>query len=114
MIAVQPDEGASLRFAAKVPGTAMRVRPVQMDFQYGRSFLRESPEAYERLVHDALLGEATLFTRADEVEAAWEIVDPVLAAWAGDGEPEPYDAGSAGPAGADRLPARDGDAWRPL
>ncbi|HYV14495.1 MAG TPA: glucose-6-phosphate dehydrogenase [Conexibacter sp.] len=117
VIAVQPDEGASLRFAAKVPGTAMRVRPVQMDFQYGRSFLRESPEAYERLVYDALLGEATLFTRADEVEAAWRIVDPVLAAWAEEsvvGGPKPYAAGTAGPAEADRLTARDGNAWRPL
>jgi glucose-6-phosphate 1-dehydrogenase len=121
VIAVQPNEGMSLRFAAKVPGTTLRVRPVQMDFQYGRSFLRESPEAYERLLHDALLGDPTLFTRADEVEAAWEIVDPVLAAWAGappanpvDGEPEPYPAGSGGPAGAERLPAQDGRAWRPL
>ena len=79
---VQPDEGATLRIAAKMPGTALRMRPVQMDFQYGTSFLRESPEAYERLLLDALLGDATLFTRADEVEAAWQIVDPVLAAWA--------------------------------
>jgi glucose-6-phosphate 1-dehydrogenase len=114
VIAVQPNEGMSLRFAAKVPGTTLRVRPVQMDFQYGRSFLRESPEAYERLVHDALVGDATLFTRADEVEAAWRIVDPVLAAWARDGEPERYEAGSDGPESAERLPARDGRGWRPL
>jgi glucose-6-phosphate 1-dehydrogenase len=113
-IAVQPNEGATLRIAAKVPGTTMRVRPVQMDFQYGSAFLRESPEAYERLLHDALLGDATLFTRADEVEAAWRVVDPVLAAWAAEGEPEPYPAGSAGPPSADALPARDGNAWRPL
>jgi glucose-6-phosphate 1-dehydrogenase len=114
VIAVQPNEGATLRIAAKVPGTTMRVRPVQMDFQYGSSFLRESPEAYERLLHDALLGDATLFTRADEVEAAWRIVDPVLDAWAAGGEPEPYPAGSDGPPGADALLAADGRAWRAL
>ena len=114
VIAVQPNEGATLQIAAKMPGTALRMRPVQMDFQYGTSFLRESPEAYERLLHDALLGDATLFTRADEVEAAWRVVDPVLAAWAEDGAPQAYEAGSAGPACADELLARDGHAWRPL
>jgi glucose-6-phosphate 1-dehydrogenase len=121
-IAVQPNEGATLRIAAKVPGTAMRVRPVQMDFQYGSAFMRESPEAYERLLHDALLGDPTLFTRADEVEEAWRIVDPILATWdasppakpeAG-GEPEPYAAGTPGPPSADALARRDGHAWRPL
>ncbi len=123
VISVQPNEGATLQIAAKTPGTALAVRPVQMDFQYGTSFLRESPEAYERLLHDALLGDATLFTRADEVEAAWQVVDPVLAAWAnegappaepGVGEPQPYAAGSAGPAAADALLAADGRAWRSL
>jgi glucose-6-phosphate 1-dehydrogenase len=114
ILAVQPDEGTMLQIAAKVPGTAMRVRPVQMDFEYGSSFLRESPEAYERLLHDALLGDATLFTRADEVEAAWQIVDLVLKAWASEGAPEPYPAGTAGPSSADALPAREGRAWRPL
>ena len=89
VIAVQPNEGATLQIAAKMPGTALRMRPVQMDFQYGTSFLRESPEAYERLLHDALLGDATLFTRADEVEAAWEIVDPVLKAWEDPASGEP-------------------------
>jgi len=114
VISVQPNEGATLQIAAKMPGTALRMRPVQMDFQYGTSFLRESPEAYERLLHDALLGDATLFTRADEVEAAWQIVDPVLTAWDTGGEPEPYPAGSAGPPAADELLARDGRTWRPL
>jgi glucose-6-phosphate 1-dehydrogenase len=114
VISVQPNEGATLQIAAKMPGTALRMRPVQMDFQYGTSFLRESPEAYERLLHDALLGDATLFTRADEVEAAWRIVDPVLAAWDADQAPEPYPAGSSGPATADELLAADGRAWRPL
>jgi len=115
VISVQPNEGATLQIAAKVPGTALRMRPVQMDFQYGTSFLRESPEAYERLLHDALLGDATLFTRADEVEAAWQIVDPVLGAWeAADDEPERYEAGTAGPRSAEQLLAQDGRAWRPL
>jgi glucose-6-phosphate 1-dehydrogenase len=114
VISVQPNEGATLRIAAKVPGTAMRVRPVQMDFQYGAAFLRESPEAYERLLHDALMGDATLFTRADEVEAAWRIVDPVLRTWEAGGAPEPYEAGMPGPIAADALPALDGHSWRPL
>ena len=74
VLSVQPDEGASLRLVAKVPGQTMSVRPVQMEFKYGTSFLGDSPEAYERLLHDALLGDATLFTRADEVEAEWRIV----------------------------------------
>jgi glucose-6-phosphate 1-dehydrogenase len=116
VISVQPNEGATLQIAAKMPGTALRMRPVQMDFQYGTSFLRESPEAYERLLHDALLGDATLFTRADEVEAAWQIIDPVLKAWEDpeSGEPELYAAGTPGPRCADELLARDGRAWRPL
>src|SRR5262249_48858010 len=115
VIAVQPDEGVSLRIAAKVPGGAsFRVRPVQMDFQYGSAFLGESPEAYERLLSDALHGDATLFTRADEVEAAWRIVDPVLRAWQTDGAPEAYGAGTPGPGAADRLIESDGRAWRPL
>ncbi|HXE45580.1 MAG TPA: glucose-6-phosphate dehydrogenase [Conexibacter sp.] len=116
VISVQPNEGATLQIAAKMPGTALRMRPVQMDFQYGTSFLRESPEAYERLLHDALLGDATLFTRADEVEAAWQIVDPVLEAWEDpdSGGPEPYEAGTPGPRAADALLAQDGRAWRPL
>ncbi|MGB2710320.1 MAG: glucose-6-phosphate dehydrogenase [Conexibacter sp.] len=121
VISVQPNEGISLRFTAKVPGTAMRVRPVQMDFQYGSAFLRESPEAYERLLHDALVDDPTLFTRADEVEAAWRIVDPVLAAWAPAppakpvvDEPERYPAGTDGPVAAEQLLAGDGRAWRPL
>jgi glucose-6-phosphate 1-dehydrogenase len=115
LLSVQPNEGATLRIAAKSPGTTMHVRPVEMEFQYGSAFLRESPEAYERLLHDALLGDATLFTRADEVEQAWRIVDPLLSAWAKDGgKPEAYEAGSDGPAGADQLLARDGRQWRAL
>jgi glucose-6-phosphate 1-dehydrogenase len=114
LIHVQPNEGMSLGIGAKVPGLGMTIRTVHMDFLYGAGFREGVPEAYERLILDAMHGDATLFTRADEVEAAWAILDPVLAAWAQDGEAEPYEAGTAGPAGADRLIARDGDAWRPL
>jgi glucose-6-phosphate 1-dehydrogenase len=115
LISVQPNEGVSLRIVAKVPGSTMDVRPVQMDFNYGAAFLGESPEAYERLLHDVLVGDPTLFTRADEVETAWRIVDPVLKAWAQGNPPlEPYEAGTSGPKGADRLPAADGRAWREL
>jgi len=112
VISVQPGEGASLRMLAKMPGTAMHVRPVHMDFEYGTSFLRESPEAYERLLHDALLGDPTLFTRGDEVEAEWRIVDPIIDAFAREEVAlETYPAGSEGPAAAEELLARDGRAW---
>jgi glucose-6-phosphate 1-dehydrogenase len=115
VISVQPNEGASLRMMAKVPGSTMDVRPVQMDFQYGASFLRESPEAYERVLHDALIGDATLFTRSDEVEAAWRTVDPILKEWESSlARPYPYAAGSTGPEAARTLIERDGRNWRPL
>ena len=112
VLAVQPDEGASLRIVAKVPGQTMNVRPVQMEFSYGESFLSASPEAYERLLHDALRGDATLFTRADEVEEEWKVVDPILESWASGPPPTPYEAGSQGPADADELLAARGRAWR--
>jgi glucose-6-phosphate 1-dehydrogenase len=112
VLSVQPDEGASLRIVAKVPGQTMNVRPVLMDFNYGEAFLSSSPEAYERLLVDALRGDATLFTRADEVEVEWRIVDPILRAWESASGPEPYEAGSQGPAGADALLAVRGRAWR--
>src|SRR5205823_490880 len=83
VLRIQPDEGISLRFGAKVPGGSFRVRSVSMDFSYGAAFLEETPEAYERLLLDAMLGDPTLFIRSDEVEQAWRIVDPVLEAWAG-------------------------------
>ena len=114
VLSVQPDEGASLRLVAKVPGQTMNVRPVQMEFKYGSSFLGDSPEAYERLLHDALVGDATLFTRADEVEAEWRIVQPILDAWRTAPPPEAYEAGSQGPAEADRLLAVRGRSWRRL
>jgi glucose-6-phosphate 1-dehydrogenase len=112
VLSVQPEEGASLRIVAKVPGQTMNVRPVQMEFNYGEAFMSTSPEAYERLLHDALRGDATLFTRADEVEAEWKVVDPILQAWDGDGGPAPYEAGGQGPAQADELLAVRGRTWR--
>ena len=115
VLSVQPNEGAALRIAAKAPDSEMTVRPVQMEFRYGSAFLRESPEAYETLLREAMQGDPALFTRADEVEAAWRVVDPVLAAWSEERAPlEPYEAGSAGPAAADVLLARDGRRWRAL
>ncbi len=114
VIRVQPDEGIMLRFGAKVPGLGMDVRSVTMDFTYGSAFSVDSPDAYETLILDALQGDASLFTRADEVEQAWSIVDPIVEAWA-DG-PAPafpnYEAGTWGPAEADELLARDGRRWR--
>ena len=114
VLTVQPDEGVSLSLGAKIPGPRMRIRPVNMEFRYGTSFLSESPEAYERLILDAMRGDASLFTREDEVRAFWEICDPILKAWAAVPGPLPtYAAGSAGPAEADAL--LDGvRSWRPI
>ncbi|MEP6698633.1 MAG: glucose-6-phosphate dehydrogenase [Verrucomicrobiota bacterium] len=117
VIRIQPDEGISLRMQAKVPGTSFRIEPVKMDFHYGTSFGKASPEAYERLLLDAMSGDATLFARRDEVEEAWAFVDPIEAAWiAKEDAPElfPYPAGSWGPEAADELLARDGRTWRRL
>jgi len=116
ILTVQPNEGVSLSLGAKIPGSRMRIRPVNMEFLYGSAFMSQSPEAYERLITDAMRGDATLFTRNDEVLAQWGIIDPVLEAWHGtDGDaPLPaYEAGTAGPAEADALigPARE---WRKL
>jgi glucose-6-phosphate 1-dehydrogenase len=113
-IRIQPDEGIMLRFGAKVPGLAIDVRSVTMDFTYGSAFAVDSPDAYETLILDALLGDASLFTRADEAETAWGIVDPILDSWAdGDAPDFPnYEAGSWGPPAADALLARDGRRWR--
>ena len=110
---IQPDEGITLRFGAKVPATQMEVRDVTMDFAYGTSFAESSPEAYERLILDVLMGDPPLFPQHDEVEASWRILDPVLQYWAGlDARPEGYQAGSWGPACADEMLARDGRTWR--
>ena len=109
---IQPDEGTTVRFGSKVPGSAMEVRDVTMDFAYGGAFTETSPEAYERLILDVLLGDPPLFPRRAEVELSWRVVDPIEEFWAGQGAPEPYPAGTWGPPGADAMLARDGRAWR--
>ena len=114
VIRIQPDEGITVRFGSKVPGTAMEVRDVNMDFAYGESFTESSPEAYERLLLDVLIGDPPLFPRQQEVELGWRILDPVEDFWASHTKPDQYPAGSAGPASADALMARDGRAWRRL
>jgi glucose-6-phosphate 1-dehydrogenase len=114
VLTLQPNEGVSLKLGAKIPGTRMIIRPVNMEFLYGTSFLSQSPEAYERLITDAMRGDATLFTRNDEVEAQWRICDPILAAWADMDElPARYEAGSQGPEQAATL-LLEGDAWRAI
>src|ERR1700722_17830941 len=114
VIRIQPDEGITVRFVSKVPGSAMEVRDVNMDFAYGESFTESSPEAYERLLLDVLIGAPPLFPRQEEVELSWMILDPIEDFWARHGKPEQYPAGTAGPAGADAMLARDGRAWRRL
>ena len=114
ILTMQPDEGVSLSLGAKIPGGRMRIRPVNMEFHYGTTFMSQSPEAYERLILDAMRGDATLFTRNDEVDALWSVIDPILTAWKEMPGPLPqYAAGSAGPDEADSLLA-PGHAWRPL
>ena len=113
LIHVQPDEGLSLAIGAKVPGQGMSIRTVHMDFLYGSAFRYGLPEAYERLILDAMLGDATLFTRADEIEEQWALVDAIVAAWQRDRPAFPnYAAGSWGPPSADELLHRDGRSWR--
>jgi glucose-6-phosphate 1-dehydrogenase len=113
IVHVQPDEGVSLAIAAKVPGMGMNLRTVHMDFLYGGAFQVEMPEAYERLLLDAMRGDATLFTRADEVDEQWAIVDAIVAAWKRDRPAFPnYSAGTWGPPSADELLRRDGRSWR--
>ena len=114
VLTVQPNEGVSLRIGAKIPGTRMIIRPVNMEFLYGTAFLSQSPEAYERLITDAMRGDPTLFTRNDEVEAQWRICDPIVKSWERSPGPLPkYEAGSQGPAEATAL-LRDGDSWRAI
>jgi glucose-6-phosphate 1-dehydrogenase len=113
ILRIQPNEGISLRFGAKVPGHSFRVRTASMDFSYDKTFREESPEAYERLLLDALLGDPTLFIRTDEVEQCWRIVDPIIEHWAKDSSPIPtYEAASWGPTEAERLIGRSGRRWR--
>lgn len=113
---IQPDEGISLAFEAKAPGMRVRLQPVKMDFRYGSSFGQPPPEAYERLLLDAMLGDSTLYTRVDEVEHAWRFVDSILAGWRQSPPPvfPNYAAGSWGPADADRLMEGTGAKWRRL
>jgi glucose-6-phosphate 1-dehydrogenase len=111
VVRVQPDEGVTLKFGSKVPGTTMEVRDITMDFQYGEAFTDSSPEAYERLILDVMIGDRTLFPDAAEVEASWRVVDPLEAAWQGS-TPETYRAGEWGPRAADEMLAREGRSWR--
>ncbi len=111
---IQPDEGMSLRIMAKIPGQGIQIQPVHMDFLYGAAFSQQSPDAYERLLLDIMLGDSTLFTRRDEVEAQWTIVDPILRAWEQDPPPDfpNYEAGAWGPRAAIDLVQRDKCYWR--
>jgi glucose-6-phosphate 1-dehydrogenase len=115
VLMVQPDEGVSVSVGAKIPGARMRIRPVHMEFHYGTSFVSQSPEAYERLILDAMRGEATLFTRNDEIEALWGIIDPIITSWAQDTSSSiaQYEPGSSGPGQAARL-LDEGHRWRRL
>jgi len=115
VVRIQPDEGIALRFAAKLPVQEFQLRPVTMDFRYGTSFGMAAPEAYERLLLDAMRGDPTLFARADWVEAAWQALAPIQAAWSA-GRPKvvTYEAGSAGPREADEMLEREGRRWRRL
>lgn len=112
VVRVQPDEGITMRFGSKVPGTAMEVRDVTMDFGYGHSFTESSPEAYERLILDVLLGDPPLFPRHEEVELSWRILDPIIEHWASQGQLDPYRSGSWGPQSAHDMLARTGRVWR--
>jgi glucose-6-phosphate 1-dehydrogenase len=113
VVRVQPDEGVTLRFGSKVPGNNMEVRDVTMDFGYGHAFTESSPEAYERLILDVLLGEPSLFPVNEEVELSWEILDPVLKSWRASGKkPDAYRAGTWGPESADKMLERTGRHWR--
>ena len=112
LVHVQPDEGVSLAIGAKVPGQGLRIRTVHMDFLYGGAFRTELPEAYERLLLDAMLGDQTLFTRSDEVEEQWSLVDSIIAGWARDRPAFPnYAAGTWGPVGSEELMGHDGREW---
>ena len=115
VLRIQPDEGISLRFGAKVPVQGIRIRAVNMDFDYGASFMVDAPDAYETLILDALRGDATLFTRHDEVDQQWAFVDPIIKGWASSDSaegPALYEAGTWGPTEADALIERDGRKWR--
>jgi len=116
MLRIQPNEGIAMRIGLKPPGSSIRLQPVELNFHYGEGFGAEAPEAYERLLLDAILGDATLFIRRDEVEAAWSLITPIIEGWAAGGvpKPAPYWPGSWGPDVADALIAQDGRAWRQI
>ena len=109
---VQPDEGIELSFSTKRPGMQYQIHPVRMDFDYSEAFPTKLPEAYERLLLDVMRGDRTLFTRDDELEAAWRFLDPVLTAWADGRRPHDYPAGAWGPEAAEKLLTDDGRGWR--
>lgn len=116
ILRIQPDEGIALEFAAKHPSPNLELGAVRMDFAY-RDYFKTAPSTgYETLIYDCMIGDATLFRRADNVESGWQVVQPILDAWAGKpaGNFPNYRAGSSGPAAADGLLARDGNSWRPL
>jgi len=113
IVRIQPEEGISLKFLSKRPGAGMTLRPVSMDFSYGSSFGERSPSAYETLLLDAIIGDATLYTRQDMVEASWTVVQPIQEVWRNTKFDFPnYPAGSWGPAAADQMLARRGHVWR--
>jgi glucose-6-phosphate 1-dehydrogenase len=112
VLRIQPDEGIAIRMNAKVPGNAIDLQPVKMDFRYGGSFGARSPEAYERLLHDAIIGDSTLFTRRDEVERSWQIIDAIIKGWDASPAPFPYESGTWGPPEADEFIERDSREWR--
>jgi glucose-6-phosphate 1-dehydrogenase len=111
VLQIQPDDSILFEFNTKVPGTLADIRSVDMKFSFGEDFGSYSAEAYERLLLDALIGDSTLFTRRDEVEAQWSIVDPIRESWSGDPAPELYEPGSWGPRSSDQLIAADGRRW---
>ena len=113
IVHIQPEEGISLKFLSKRPGSGMKLRPVSMDFNYGSSFGERSPTDYETLLLDALAGDATLYTRQDMVEASWSVVEPIQHVWRETTHTFPnYAAGTWGPQRADEMLARHGHAWR--
>jgi glucose-6-phosphate 1-dehydrogenase len=112
VVRVQPEEGVSLKIGAKVPGSGFEVSSVNMDLLYGTAFLEEAPDAYQRLLLDLMLGDPTLFIRADEAEGAWRILDPVMRRWSEEKGVDFYPAGTWGPEEADELLGRDGREWR--
>ena len=116
ILRIQPDEGIAFEFAAKLPGPSVKLSNVSMDFAYKTYFKMAPNTGYETLLYDCMIGDATLFQRADNIEAGWQAVQPILDAWANDPPRDfpNYAAGSNGPAAADELLARDGRAWRPL